>query len=396
MTPSARSTQFFHSSGVDSPDLLDLLSTQRSLLRVRSNLPHTVEYFDPFNPFCLPLFFVVALLHKSLRHVRLSPMGQGASMRNDAESIHVPVPSTQLVRLQSALIARGRLTFWFDEDAVAAWRNADPPKGRGAPKVYSDTAIQCALILKSVFHLSLRSTQGFVSSLLELLRLDLPVPDYSTLSRRQSSLATCLTVSPSSWPRHVVVDATGLRVYGSGEGHVRKHRHGRRRAWRKLHLGVDERMKEIVAVEVTPSRVHDGRLLPALLDQIPGRIVQVSGDGAYDTRACYQSILEREAVATIPPRRSARLSESVDPPAWRAMRDAPLREIRRLGRYEWRISSGCTRQSLAENAMSRFKTLFGPKLSARRFDNQRVEAIIKCEVLNRMSSRGMPESVRIR
>ena len=136
-----------------------------------------------------------------------------------------------------------------------------------------------ALILKSVFHLSLRSTQGFVSSLLELLRLDLPVPDYSTLSRRQSSLATFLTVSPSSRPRHVVVDATGLRVYGSGEGHVRKHRHGRRRAWRKLHLGVDERTKEIVAVEVTPSRVHDCRLLPALLDQIPGRIVQVSGDG---------------------------------------------------------------------------------------------------------------------
>ena len=66
---------------------------------------------------------------------------------------------------------------------------------------------------------------------------------------------------------------------------------------------------------------------------------QVSGDGAYDTRACYQSILEREAVATIPPRRSARLSESVDPPAWRAMRDAHLREIRRLGRYEWRISA---------------------------------------------------------
>ena len=155
-------------------------------------------------------------------------------------------------------------------------------------------------------------------------------------------------------------------------------------------------LRKIVAVEVTPIRVHDCRLLPALLDQIPGRIVQVSGDGAYDTRACYQSILEREAVATIPPRRSARLSESVDPPAWRAMRDAYLREIRRLGRYEWRLSSGCTRQSLAENAMSRFKTLFGPKLSARRFDNQRVEAIIKCEVLNRMSSRGMPESVRIR
>ncbi len=52
----------------------------------------------------LPL---LALLHKSLRHVRLSPMGQGASMRNDAESIHVPVPSTQLVRLQSGADRQG-------------------------------------------------------------------------------------------------------------------------------------------------------------------------------------------------------------------------------------------------------------------------------------------------
>ncbi len=109
-----------------------------------------------------------------------------------------------------------------------------------------------------------------------------------------------------------------------------------------------------------------------------------------------QSVLAREAVATIPPRRNAVPSESVDPPDWLVMRDATLREIQKLGRYEWRVSSGCTRQSLAENAMSRFKTLFGPKLSARRFDNQRVEAIIKCEVLNSMSSRGMPESVRIR
>ena len=294
-----------------------------------------------------------------------------------------------------ALIARGSLTFWFDENAVAAWRNADPHKGPGAPKVYSDTAIQCALVLKSVFQLSLRSTQGFVSSLLELLRLDLPVPDYSTISRRQSSLATSLTVSPSSRPRHVVVDATGLRVYGSGEWHVRKHRHGRRRAWRKLHLGIDETTKEIVAVEVTRSRVHDSSMLPRLLSQIPGRIGQVSGDGAYDTRACYQSILDREAVAAIPPRRSARLSEGVDPPDWRAMRDASLRRIEELGRHEWRASSGCTRQSLAENALSRFKGMFGSNLSARRFDNQRVETIIKCEVLNRLTTRGMPESVRI-
>ena len=131
----------------------------------------------------------------------------------------------QLARLQSGADAPGVAR------PFGSMRTPSPPgatltrtRERGAPKVYSDTAIQCARVLKSVFQLSLRSTQGFVSSLLELLRLDLPVPDYSTISRRQSSLATSLTVSPNSRPRHVVVDATGLRVYGSGEGHVRKHR----------------------------------------------------------------------------------------------------------------------------------------------------------------------------
>ena len=148
-------------------------------------------------------------------------------------------------------------------------------------------------------------------------------------------------------------------------------------------------------MEVTPSHVHDSRMLPTLLAQVPSRIGQVSGDGAYDKRACYQSVLDREAVATIPPRRNAVPSESVDPPDWLVMRDATLREIQKLGRYEWRVSSGCTRQSLAENAMSRFKASFGPKLSARGLDNKQTEAIIKCGVLNRMRSRGMPESVRI-
>ena len=115
-----------------------------------------------------------------------------------------------------ALIARSRLTFWFNEEAVDAWRNTEPQRGRGAPKVYTDTALQCALVLKSMFHLSLRSTQGFMSSLLQLLRLDLPVPDYSTLSRRQDFVVPSVSVSSGVGPRHVV-DVTGLKFYDSGE-----------------------------------------------------------------------------------------------------------------------------------------------------------------------------------
>jgi len=293
-----------------------------------------------------------------------------------------------------ALITRGRLTFWLDEDAIEAWRATEHEYRRGAPRIYSDTAIECALVLKSIFSLSLRSAQGFTSSLIELMRLDLPVPDYTTLSRRQRSLGVQLSLRSAAHPRHVVVDATGLKVYGVGEWHMRKHRAGKRRTWRKLHLGVDEATKEIVAVEVTMSNVHDSRMLPKLLSQVPGQLRQVSGDTAYDTRACYQAINEYGAMAGIIPRRRAWLWKPKDCPG-ATLRNRNIQGIRELGRYEWRVSSGGTRQSVAENSVFRFKRLFGPRLAARCFDSQRTETLVKCMVLNRMTSIDMPKSVRI-
>ena len=161
-----------------------------------------------------------------------------------------------------------------------------PATRPGAPRLYADLAIECAVVFKSVYHLSLRAAQGFLSSVMELMRLTLPIPDYSTVNRRQTALVIRSALTPCTNPRHVVVDATGLKVYGAGEWRVRKHRLSRRRTWRKLHLGIDERTKEIVAAELSGSRVHDSQPLPALLAQITDPIAQVSGDGAYDTRAC--------------------------------------------------------------------------------------------------------------
>ena len=170
---------------------------------------------------------------------------------------------------------------------------------------------------------------------------------------------------------------------------------GRRRIWRKLHLGVDETRKEIVVVDLTLSNLHDGRHLPELLERTPGEIDQGSADKAYDSRSCYEAILYRQAKPTIPPRRRARLTQSPDPPPPRAARDDVIRRIRTEGRYVWRTASGATRQSLAENAMSRFKGLLGVKLTARKFENQQAEALVKCQVLNRMASLGLPVYERV-
>ena len=264
-----------------------------------------------------------------------------------------------------ALVKRGQLTLWFDTEAVAAWRHPGPFEGRGRPKVYADAAIQCALVLNSVFHLNLRTTQGFLQSIVALMALDLPVPNYSTVSRRQSAVDVRLSVGPTDRPRHVVIDSTGLKIYGAGEWHIRKHRTLRRRTWRKLHLGVDETTKEIVAMDLTASNVHDARRLSSLLSKTPGSIGQVSADRAYDTDSCYEAVLQHDAIVTILPRRNARCSRDSHPPPWRAMRDTHLRRIRTQGRYEWRKSSGCTRQSVAENAVSRYKAILGVSFSAR-------------------------------
>ncbi len=166
-----------------------------------------------------------------------------------------------------ALVGRGRLTLWFDETALAGWLATDDSDGPGRPRVYADSTIECALTLKTVFRLGLRATHGFLESVLALLRLELPVPDYSTLSRRQPRLAVTLPFPTPERPRHIVVDSTGVKVYGAGDWHAGKYRRSRRRTWRKLHLGVDETTKEIIAVEVTTSRVHDSKRLPTLLSR---------------------------------------------------------------------------------------------------------------------------------
>jgi hypothetical protein len=292
-----------------------------------------------------------------------------------------------------ALINRGRLTVWFDEQAIIGWRHTEPAAGPGAPRVYADLAIECALVFKSVYQLSLRAAQGFLASVVELMKLTLPIPDYSTVSRRQGVLQVPLSALPQSGPRHVVIDATGLKVYGTGKWHVWKHRVSRRRTWRKLHLGVDETTKEIVAVELSKSRVHDSQQLPTVLEQIPDPLGQVSGDGAYDTRTCYEAVLHRGATPVFVPRRTARPGTAENFAGWRTARNHILQQIETYGRSACRVLSGCTRQSIAENTMFRFKRLFGGRLWARGMETQCTEALVKGTVLNRTTQLGMPETV---
>jgi IS5 family transposase len=265
----------------------------------------------------------------------------------------------------AALIQRGSLTLWVSEEVLGTWHDDACTGKRGAPRTYSDSAILCMAWLSAVYRLALRTTQGLLSSVLKLLKVALPVPDYTTLCRRRQKLAMSLPRRAKDEPLHVVVDATGVKVYGEGEWKVRCHGWSKRRTWRKLHVGIDAATGEIVAAAVTTNDFSDGQLLPELLDQIDADIAQVSGDGAYDTHAGYTAISARQAQAAIPPRRGARIwrhGNSNDPPL---TRDENLRSIRRTGRAVWKRAIGYHRRNKAETAIFRIKTLFGDRVRAR-------------------------------
>lgn len=309
-------------------------------------------------------------------------------------------PTKQTYRIHNwteynaALVQRGSFTLWLDAAMIAQWYNAEKSGRRGASNTYSDLAIPCALTLKAVYRLPLRATQGFLTSLLQLMQVPLTTPHYSTCCRRQAMLDVSIPRTVSAGARHLVVDSTGLKVFGEGEWKVRQHGYSKRRTWRKLHVAIDEATQEIVATLATTNAVGDGEVLPELLAQVPEPLEQVSADGSYDTRACHAAIAQRQARAAIPPRENARPwithpDGSVHP------RTDILARIDQVGLAQWKKDSGYHRRSLAETAIFRLKTLFGGQLQARRFDAQVAETYIRCAALNTMTRLGMPDSYRV-
>jgi len=233
----------------------------------------------------------------------------------------------------AALVRRGALTLWVEEATLQAWRYQGPNQ-RGAQFEYSDLAIECLLTLRAVYHLTLRATEGFARSLFEVMGLDLEVPDHTTLGRRAAAVRITLP-KRAEGPLHLVLDSTGLKVYGEGEWKVRTHGYSKRRTWLKLHLAVDPETHEIQAAVVSEPGVTDEEAVPALLDQVEEPVSGAGADGAYDRRSVYEA------------------------------------------------------------AMFRLKTIFGPGVSSRKDGQRATEVGVRCRAMNIMTHQGMPRSERV-
>ena len=176
------------------------------------------------------------------------------------------------------LVQRGDITLWISADAIASWKPA-PTGLRGAQRKFSDHAIETALTLRLIFRLPLRQAEGFLRSVLSLIGVDIEAPDHTTLSRRSQYLDVDLHLVPGNEPIDLIVDSTGLSIVGEGEWAAARHGERGKRAWRKLHIGVD-RSGLIVAAALTRGSADDARTALDLINGVEGDIASITADAA--------------------------------------------------------------------------------------------------------------------
>lgn len=294
----------------------------------------------------------------------------------------------------AGLRRRGSLTLWVTDEAMAEWQAA-PRLTPGGQPCYSDLAIETGLMLRLAFHLPLRQTEGLMTSVFELMGVPLSIPDHSTLSRRAGSLAAiskgcCLPDGPV----HLLIDSTGLKVYGAGEWLQERHGVRARRTWRKLHLAVDAGTGLTLAVTLTENDEGDPSQVGPLLEQIDAKIGSATADGAYDGAPTYATIAAHagDIPVIIPPHVTAVLSENAATSP--TQRDQHITLMADKGRLAWQKETGYGKRSLVETTMGRYKAIIGPRLRARKLPGQRAEAAVGVAVLNRMLNAGRPNSVR--
>jgi hypothetical protein len=294
-------------------------------------------------------------------------------------------------KYNESLVSRGDITVWFSEDAIESWEHPNAGTKVGRPFIYSDTAIECLLTIRELLKLPYRQTEGFGRSLAKLLGVEIDIPDFTSLAKRAAKLKPILRVFSKRGPIEIVVDSTGMKVFGEGEWKTRTHGKSKRRTWRKVHLTVDPDTHEIVAEVLTENSGHDADQVEPMLAQINQPIEACYGDGAYDQWKVYGTLETRGIEPVIPPQHNAKIKQHGNSSQESLPRDEAIRGIRRLGRKGWKREVGYHRRSLGETAMFRLKQTFGDRLKNRKLDTQRTESRIRCKILNRFVKLGMPQ-----
>lgn len=293
-------------------------------------------------------------------------------------------------KYNKSLINRGSLTLWISPEALKSWKAKKVKKKPGRPFQYSDSAILTALTIRHVLKLGLRACEGFLRSIFQLLKSSLKVPSYTQICKRSKKICLPKHLLEEKAIKHVVIDTTGLKVYGEGEWKVQKHGADKRRQWRKLHLAVDEETQDVVFAGITTEHVHDTTFIPEILKKRKG-VRRLLMDGIADSSTLYKLCWDKGIDLLTPPQKNA--CKRKEP--WLAKRNDRLLEILGLGgdkiaKSLWSKLTGYSKRVTIESAIARWKKLFGPNLVGRIEETQRLEIAIKSLIMNKMN--GFEES----
>ena len=313
---------------------------------------------------------------------------------NDARRYKIPKAKYRVANwsiYNESLRRRGDLTVWVADDVAQSWA-AQRRKTRGGQARYSDLAIEICLTLRTVFRLALSQTQGFMRSIAQLMNLDIPVPDFSTLSRRSTGLKIRQHPRCSDDPITLIVDSTGLKMHGGNGWNTEKHGSKKRcKTWRKLHLAFNPDTGDIIGSELTTEHVGDETALPDLIGGIDADVDRFLADGAYDGKgvsACLMANFGHEIEIIVPPPKNAVFGDN-------SQRNRHIAHIARVGRMSWQKEKGYNQRSLIEAQIGRWKATIGGSLQARKIDNQITETRVAGKALNRMTALGKAQFERM-
>jgi len=281
------------------------------------------------------------------------------------------------------LVQRGSITFFVDEKSLKAIRNFRPKSTGGRPQEFPLVLIQLLLMVKIQFSLPFRGLEGFARSIFQMMNKWFKVPTYSLICKRAKELALFLPKLSLRRPKVVLIDASGIKVFGEGEWKRKIHGIGRPRKWLKMHIAIDETTQEIVAECLTDCRTADSKMVETLLESTQGKAQVVKADGAYDRKCVRDTIQSRGGRLLAPPPKNARVNGIYED------RDHAILSIRGLGddlqaRSLWGKLTGYSTRSLVEAAFSRYKRIFGCRLFSQTFERQLVENRLKWMMLNKM------------
>lgn len=299
-----------------------------------------------------------------------------------------------------SLEKRGSIEIWIDKKIFEKKEAAKKNAKKGRPEVYKNALIECMLAVKFVYSLGFRQLKGFMKDVVKMMGLNCDIPDYSTVCRRQKNVSVEIVKKCKSRTKlYLAIDSSGLKIFGEGEWKVRQHGYSKRRTWKKLHIGLgilSGNKTRIEVAELTEQKIHDTKAVPKLLKNVKGKVGKILGDGAYNAASSYEEARKIGAKMIAPPREKAK-TQYVQ--ALKSMaikeRNRNIRIVHKFGLKHWKKKTHYHKRSLVENAFFRLKTIFGGTLAARKFENQQTEALMKCQILNRMTEIGMPKSYAV-